>query len=236
MIRPAKEVIRFWENPKPNDIELQVMVRKALRIVRPQEYRLVKDSYGEWVRVELDQVMNHVAKHSKDASRWQFIPAIIPTIKHAFPVYDKGAGVTYEARLTVRARKGGTYQRFAFVSAAREKAKGITFRSIVCPTRKGDVERRRRRAGSPRKTRPNPLRQNQYGDLGPRLAGDRAAQRLPGAAPALKHDYSTDGQEGRARLIKSLVAFTVLVGFAWLGTQICQEASESHPVTKPGGD
>ena len=179
MARPVRLLRR-----QPPRSTVDAWLRRRLGLVRPEDYRLVRDPWGHRVKVELWRVREYVLYHPRNHARWRLVDLIIPAIKHARRRYRKGRGVVYEAELAVR-HSAGTYDRAAFVDTADLPDGQRVFSSILSPTREQDAARKRKRAGHLEATRPNPC---SHGYMGPREAPvqDRAAWRVPGAAPALK--------------------------------------------------
>ena len=208
-----KAPLRLWRPPKPSDTELEARARRKLGITRPEGYRLVKDPWGCRVKVELRQVMEHVALRKDDHRRWELIPLIIPTLKRAQRKYRKLNTNTYEAELIV-AHKGGPYRRSSFVYTVARGGEQV-FSSILSPTKATDVRGVRKRAGQC-VTRSNPSSRDQR----PRtLAGPGLGWISPlGASPSPYPNYST-GRQGERRLVTGRAALAVLVGLAWLGGQ-----------------
>lgn len=165
-------------------------VKSTLGIVRPEGYRLVADPWGNRVRVELARIMDHLINHPTDRTRWRLLPCIIPTIKNANQRYEYGANFTYEANLTVQ-HKSGAYPRTMFVKGPIRGSGEQFFGTIVSPTRPQAIAKEKAKAGRPTASRPNPDGLANIGTWDPRQQS-RAAQRLPGAAPALKFHSSTD--------------------------------------------
>ena len=98
------------------------------------------------------------------------------------------------------------------------------FRSVVSPSEKRGREGKKleaiiKKAGLLDRTRRNPMGSPLHLRPGTLANEKRTAYRLPGAAPALRSDYSTGRQGERRRLVTGLAALGVLVGLAWLGGQ-----------------
>jgi hypothetical protein len=196
--------IRLWSGERPSGHEADERIRKELRIVRSDGYRLVRDPWGQRVKVELDRVRTHVLYHPRDRQRWRFIPTIIPGIKQAHTLYRKGNTFGYESSLFIAGRPRGR-RRTVFVYGIEDQAEGRKFATVLSPTRAYDIRREKKRAGSIDRTRPNPGSQAYMGTRGPGWQ-DRVAQRPPGAAPALGHESS---------IIPAVLAIGLTVGIGW---------------------
>lgn len=157
----SERKLKLWSGTAPRGDELERRLRQTLGITRAGGYRMVQDPWGAWVKVELARVREHIVKHNADPSRWRLVPLIVPTIKQASRHYEKGRGFTYEATLRV-AHAEGAYSRVVFVKTVVDVTKGLVFASILSPhdslpqRSEVAVKRERERAGSLKRTRPNP--------------------------------------------------------------------------------
>lgn len=178
------EPVRLWHGKKPSGSDLEKRVRRALGITRAAGYRMVKDPWGRWVKVELWRVIDHIANHQTDASRWQLIPAIVPSIKRARERGTVGTRLTYETSLPVATGRGQQYERLVFTTAVVFRQGEQAFDSILAPTLEKGIARARKRAGL--STRPNPIARTRALDSAGRR---RTVNSLQGATsdPHRKH-------------------------------------------------
>ncbi|TAK33504.1 MAG: hypothetical protein EPO21_13085 [Chloroflexota bacterium] len=218
-----------WRGERPSRQLLQQRITQALGIVRPEGYRLVRDPWGNRVKVDRQHVLEHIAMRSDDAGRWRFIPAIVETIKRATELYEKDVDRTrtYFAPLPVRHR-GGVVKETSFVLWARPRDGEWSFASMV-PREPRKAEKARKKAGRLIATRPDERNPAYMGSWEPG-GEDRAAQRLPGAAPALHHKNSTRAQS-TSRDGAVVLALGVLLALALMIHR--QEASQNVLAYQP---
>lgn len=203
--------IRTWRGPRPSPIELERRVRRELRIVRPEGYRLVGDPWGNRVRVDLAQVVEHIGLHASDARRWEVIPLIVPTIRRADRLYERGTAFTYEATHQIRHPVRGVIDRLVFAITDTRNGQR-TFQTIVAPAKERFARQQRRRIGEIVATRRNPQR----GGAGDTAAPGRERSRLAGPAFTTLQANDSAGERQASNEIWHLAGFVVgLLAIVW---------------------
>ncbi|MCL5107903.1 MAG: hypothetical protein M1401_03350 [Chloroflexi bacterium] len=193
------EPVYLWHESKPSPSILEERVRHALGITRAERFRRVRDPWGNYVDVELDRVLDHIANHPTDHRRWEMIPAIIPAIKRATHMYESGSRQKYEARLRVYSPSSGRYERVVFVATVYLSGGRRVFDSLVAPTKERVVEHERRTAGPLRSVRDNPVRQWSTPAPGALADSRRTPTHSPGTASArYRHDSTIAAVAARA--------------------------------------
>lgn len=223
------------------------IVRKDASRVVSDPWERKRQQAGEptgKVKVRVERVVRHVALQidgpakKKEFNRWHYIPTIIPTIKNAVELYER-TGVrtnrttgqsytvperTYFAEIPVRHSKGKTLVATLMgVEPSRTDPGLWDFRTLYIlgnPANTQDaknIQQRKRKAGALIESRPlvNPAYIGTW-DAGRK---DRAAPRLPGAAPALTSDSTTNPSTGKTFLLVG-----ALVGLAYLANRLPRAA------------
>lgn len=211
--------------PKPHTQEMARIVQQSLRVVRPEGYRQVKDPWGNLMKVSRDRVLEHIANHPHDKARWRFIPLIVPAIKQAQKYYEDGTRTRHEATLELKDGAGRTlFVRGIIEGDVAQPPDGrrrLAFDTIIAPTKDWAIRGERKRAGTLKHPRSNPIELTYIGTLDPRQQ-DRAAQRLQGAAPALnKHNRAESRRLSRA------VRLGLVLGGIWLLSQAQRQIQEA---------